>query len=675
MLFHTLLFLFIVTQTECVEEPDFAERLFTPQTPVNISTKIGTGISFLMTHEVVLSGDSWEIVLEYNLQEYTEVLQRLHEELNQLHIAVMDLKFALPSMHFRKNLSFNATNGVPDIHTQLKRVLFEEITSLTRSTYEVEDVLSDVERTIIPITRRKRFVGFLAGSAISLLFGMYATSSLRSLSQQVEQQDLTNKYYAHVLGMQATVVNATSYLATNNAKQIRKIGLATEAINKELVSFKDELASDIEFLARRLTSLMTISAAFRQLESVLAAIRFRTSQFLEAWGMLADQKLSSFFLPSRALLEILSKILVKLPPGLSFIHPMDSGHLYRFYHSATVVSGITPDGKLRLFCSLPLKGASRSYTLFAATPLPTRLPNSSLAAYYQPDKQYLAVSSDNFHFASLTEDDLAKNCRGKPVVLCEPAFPIKSPPEKDCLMALFTGDNQAVKNLCEKRIVPLTKSYFYNIRGTQYWLYSVPKVTRVTFACLSNTTHEPAMEAIHIDNSGLLRVPDSCTAHIEGISLMSKTKITSTYIFHSNTIMIPNIKAIANSLKQTHNVTHFGEWENEAAKILKELPENPFSPSQAPGLPETYFASLQAQENLLTEKIKLHSNIDGWVYWAITTLFIIVIGVGCLQCNMWTFCKGVRPKKATPTAVYRTERNNPNVSLVYDQVRHENTEN
>lgn len=64
--------------------------------PVQGETKLDKGLVFLKEKDILVSGDKWTIVMDFEVGVYTEVLNQVKQEIQQIKAYVSTNKFMFP---------------------------------------------------------------------------------------------------------------------------------------------------------------------------------------------------------------------------------------------------------------------------------------------------------------------------------------------------------------------------------------------------------------------------------------------------------------------------------------------------------------------------------------------------------------------------------------------------
>ena len=485
-----------------------------------------SGISFVKREEFTLSEHYWLLTVDHHFDDYTLVLDTLDKDLTALTSSAAQVRV---SAHDRMT---QALNGY------VKDLVSFEFNHLRNQIQDTRRLLRDVKLTMTPLEasagRTRRAAVFDGGStALKWLFGVAKSEDLDQLSARVDKQGVVQNDMVHMIEDSMSVINATSFSAHENSRQLKRLADATAMLSDKLGNLSVSFQEDLAEVTRRMAASVAIATTARIIRDILDAARERVSHLERAWSETAAGRLSVHFLPPAALNKALLEITEQLPGKFHFPVKPNSAHLYQFYSFASVTAALASDSKLRLFIQLPLADAARHFTAWQAVSVPIRHPQSDLFAFTIPESPLLAVSDDLQNFILIQEADL-NQCKGATFKICSVNWDLKSAGHPACSIAAFLNRTDT-HSVCPVHLTASMAPFFMNAPHSNKWLFSVPTPTRATVACprggdttrLDTTTHG-------VTASGVLTLDHRCEAQI-GNHVLTARAVGRTHGTHNDT--------------------------------------------------------------------------------------------------------------------------------------------
>jgi hypothetical protein len=156
---------------------------------------------------------------------------------------------------------------------------------------------------------------------------------------------------------------------------------------------------------------------------------------------------------------------------------------------------------------------------------------------------YIAVGENRQFFAMMTPHMLAR-CDKELYVVCPSDLVLRTPDERNCLIALFLGKTETVVPLC-KRLVLSNKFAPVWIRSPdfKYWIYSFSTPTQVTVQCREAESPPNSGSSYQFTPNGTAILPNSssCYIHSEAFQLLPYSSGRSEVALNRTHIVPPNV--------------------------------------------------------------------------------------------------------------------------------------
>ena len=153
-------------------------------------------------------------------------------------------------------------------------------------------------------------------------------------------------------------------------------------------------------------------------------------------------------------------------------------------------------------------GTKTKMRLYQHKPMPVQANNNN---YYwvTSHHQYLAVDEDRKFFVQLTADQVEECSRSDFDVLCPMVFPRLEGGTSACLPALFSGQEEVVRDTCNANIAQ-ESTFVLGFNSTSILVFSKAPTT-ISTSCPSRD----ATEVEHLQGTALVTIAHGCTATVE----------------------------------------------------------------------------------------------------------------------------------------------------------------
>src|SRR5215471_8864357 len=140
-----------------------------------VNQPLNQTVVFVKQGDIIMSSDTWDVFVQFDLNPYEEVIALLHEELNGI-----------------CNVTRRSTQ-------------FEEVQRIQIALDSLETKLSDLKQ-FLPKAERKRGLLNAAGSLFKVLFGTATIADLEGLHSTVDALNKNQGGIVHSVNQQATLI-------------------------------------------------------------------------------------------------------------------------------------------------------------------------------------------------------------------------------------------------------------------------------------------------------------------------------------------------------------------------------------------------------------------------------------------------------------------------------------
>lgn len=528
-------------------------------------TQMEAGMVFIRdpAKHILVSQDKWVITIDVNLNNYR--------------ILISDYIGALNNV---KNINMSTiTKNFEGEVQEIKLIIDREIESLSNRAVKTVVQLENVMHTLAPITRTsKRSLLDAGGIALHWLFGVADSRQMESIHTVIGGLTQRSEGLIHLMDRQLSYINSSISTGNKNSRDIQKLADTLSLLNQKITTVQTHFESTLSSLGPAISHLFSVSSAIRMLEQSLLTIKEEFNRFESALEFIALGKINSYFLPPSRLLQILEDITPYLGNDFQLLTNLKLDQMYIYYSVATVHAA-SIGNKIRLFVNIPIKATNRYFNLYQTKPLPTFINNQSAAMMIKSDYPYFAISDDRQTYIQLSTIDMMACTEGM-IKICPPLKSIRKAIVKSCLYALFMGEEETTKKLCEHEIVLNYEPTFYRAYDSEIWLYSV-KTEKLIIQCpVNNTSVRSNVTEKVITGTGHIMIPDNCYVHSDHFLLLPHTSetitVTDTVEFH-----IPPIANIFNSLSEEAATPIMGS-PDQIDKIIRSIKATSFPPISVP---------------------------------------------------------------------------------------------
>ena len=476
-----------------------------------------------MEGNILLTGNRWTLVQTFNLSQMQQPLMEANNNLHELR----DLMHA--SNLFDPPPTSQLNSSTPTIFRNIySQIAHHDFLRITSELAHAEQTLQHFHDAIFTpshnppssvSTRSKRGLFDFGGTALKWLFGVPDSTDLAKIHHAVSNQHHQTQLTAHLIHEQASVLNASLTNIYKNQQLILRSAAAHNTLEKNTTELSQSMRT-INNETQLLMNSLLLTMQLHTLSNIIQDVATETALFAASWSLLAQNKLSEYFIPPEGLLQALIEISKHLPADMQLPLP-PLPHNIPQYYSLAQVTVATFNNQIRIFTEIPISGSNNIFSLYRTIPLPTLLPNSQLMISILPDKPFFAISQDGTASLELDFADL-EDCITSWIRVCPPRRHAQLHPMTSCTKAVFTGDTVSAKTLCRTILHPHPQPTFFCAKNSNHWLFSVPSQHSFVLHCPTshfsfNTT---ALTHFSLTNAGELTLPPKCWASSSSVHLL-----------------------------------------------------------------------------------------------------------------------------------------------------------
>ncbi|KAK9507982.1 hypothetical protein O3M35_007736 [Rhynocoris fuscipes] len=449
-----------------------------------------SGLLFKKTSDIIITGDSWTIILSLNVTQHLNAAMKLKRKIEELQ------KFS-------------------DIDKLEVNRLLRVADQLVEVTEAMTGVLPQYKRI------KRSLIDFLGMMIVSSIFDSDSNpEEIEQIKDTLERLENEQASQKQLIDEQITFTNSLNEKVENNLVRITNLA---EAITDELIridaQFKD-VEDNFKIIEERIKNLKETTSLLRilQVESLHSLIMANRLQ--HAIEMAGEGKLSFYLLPPKEFQKELIKISSLLPAGSKLLRGLSVEDMYKYREMAKVVV-MASSQQIFLAIRLPLITIETSFTAYSVNAMPVFTEELEHAVKVVPESKYLVVSNDRQHYG-LADSDYFKKCSGEKPMICPADIVLLSRYIPTCVGASYFGDTTQIGLSCNKKLIINGEEFaWFEDKQNKGWIYSLNKKTTLTMMChdkmasimklnkgigyLSNTSHCRIIS----DNFKLLRASAS----------------------------------------------------------------------------------------------------------------------------------------------------------------------
>ena len=561
-----------------------------------VNQPVNQSVIFTRECDLILTSDSWTVVIQLDLNPYEEAITILHKEVGEIQ------NVTTQSMHF---------DEVQRIQTVLD--------SLEKKLFNVKQFL--------PKPDRKRGLINFGGSVLKFLFGAATVSDLGELHSTIDTLSSNQQVISHAVNKQVTLLKQLDSAVRINQDTITNL---TCIVKEYVLNVQDKFANTVSKL-EWMTKQREVDAALRNLEFAVTQLELQLDELFRAFETLHLGNFPLNLINFDQLHVILTNVTLTLPAGFALPFGSHKPNVPMYYpHLSSAM--LVDHHRFMLAITLPLVADNRKFEVLRIHSFPVQIANGTyvrLKLY----NGFLAVNEIHHTFFTLDAVELSK-CRGNNIKLCSADKPVRysNGDPMPCELQLFLHKN-IVNTSCERLVA--VGPFFPEIhrQGTAI-VYYVPNPTRASFRCWDGT--EWNTSSFILQDAGILM--DVLACHVTAGSLLMYARLSGETVMRARDpvlIIPPHQEVVTHTeLEQLRDAT-VGKATYE---LLNTLSQHKAEPSMADWLNFHSVVSTSTNCPCWTTNIYISLSIS------VTTL-IIYHGM----CTVWskflnrcTLCKPVK---------------------------------
>lgn len=504
------------------------------------------GLVFMKQRDVLLTKDTWTIVVTIATDDYDQVLERVEELFKYL----------------------DEQRNITEIQDLIP---FFELSRLEATLQSTRQQVSNLKLLLPNSERSKRGLIDGVGTALKFLFGTLNDEDYKELNNKIEKIEDNGESLVHVESDRLTYMRKLTNEVDGNSKAIQLLVNSTKNTIISMSNVNFTLWSEIQQLKEKLNCQSKISSIFREIELTLSLVDKQLIQLQEALDVTSTGYLSSVLIPPAKLTELLKEIVLKLPVGLSLIVKTELDKIYSYYQIVNV-HAISIKNVIRLVIDIPLQNTHSNFELYNVKSLPYF--DNTLAQFLQvkSESQYLAVATNRQSYTVLSQEEVNK-CLKPPYGICLISAPLYIGTAcQHCAYALFIGDQLKILQLCKREVLTNFQTpILYAGPDGDYWIYSTPIPIKSVIKCPSskNDIREITREIKLLNGTGMIQNIRNCHVYSNYFTLMPFSNRQSYGKIQANHIIVPPIESILTPSEKSLFSQHAVSAETD--KQLKKL--------------------------------------------------------------------------------------------------------
>ena len=548
--------------------------------PEVINQPLNHSVIFLKECDLVLTSDTWDVLVKFDLSPYEEAIAILHDELREI-------------------------NNVTRHPLQ-----FEEVQRVRSVLDSLEDKLMNLKQ-FLPKPEQKRGLFNLGGNVLQILFGTATVADLHGLHTAVDTMSKTQEAIVHSVNGQVTLFKQLDGAVRHNQDTLTNL---TSVIKDYVLKVQGKFQNTVSRLEWLMKQQETDNAV-RRLEFYTTQLEIQLEELLSAFQALQQGKLPLGLLTFTQLHAILKNVTLSLPSGFELI--LGSHYSSTPWYFSNIRAAMLADyHSFMLMIRLPLTTGDRKFEVLRTFAFPKKISDGTYVSIYF-EHGYLAVNNYYQKYLTLTDFELSQ-CKGENIKICEASKPVRSKDSElnECEFHMFLNA-EAANSKC-RRLVSADPPVPDLRRHGDVILYFMPEPSQVVLRCRHNQSW--VTNSIVVEGAGLLNNALAC--HITAGNLQLYAQLSGETRVQPKspvTIITPSHQAVTSPSEMDALKNIAGEQDTYG--LLSTLSARRLEPTV---------------ENLLTlhSIVKTHENCSSWtaahVYVSIIVSLCLVILYHCL---------------------------------------------
>lgn len=358
------------------------------------------GVWFVPKGDVVLTGESWRLVVALDVSELAAEAGGLRSRMSST-TAVMEAMF----------------QRVPALSVQ--RPTLARIRELEDQVDEVIQTLRD----FLPHERNRRGLFNVGGKVMRWLFGTAEQEEMDVVHRGMEALKSQTGSLLHVQQEHLTLTRRLSRTTAESLKEVHTLYTKLEIEFDRVVEWSNRVEDRLELLEHTLTTFINASTVLTLLEFAVTRSLTDLRRVLTAVEEVSRGKLTVNIVSPLELSKVLERVSSALPIGSELLSGTDITKMYHYYEVART-SAVAVEGLIKIIVTLPLSSPGRLFQLFQAVALPVMWKESGLYTRLLLKPDHLLISTDHERYALLRKEEVAA---------CSTTSPAVCPASHQCL--------------------------------------------------------------------------------------------------------------------------------------------------------------------------------------------------------------------------------------------------
>lgn len=372
--------------------------------------------------------------------------------------------------------------------------------------------------------RPKRGLINFIGQGAKLLFGVLDEADADYYNTKIDELQNNEDVVANLVKQQTNVVQSTILTLNKTIGDVeyneQLLRQSIEKVNKHINDADNMINKSLNFFHFK-----------TDVEEHIAIITLMLNQYQDDLTHLITAILSAqrgvihpYIMTPAQLVHELKGILPYIPTSLTFPLPLSEDNA----HSLLLSVRVTVFVKMHRLIMLILVPLIRpdDFTLFRLTPFPVHLEGDKYL-FIKPGTTYLAIDKVKQHYTTINPGELS-DCKeivyGKHI--CQQSHPMYLTHVNEACEVKLYQFNTAIPQDCDKRLISLERSFWFQLQASNSWLFVLPKPESVTISCTASKNHKKPIDVL-LEGTGSLTLNQDCKAYGQSAMLTPKSSYSS----------------------------------------------------------------------------------------------------------------------------------------------------
>ena len=481
-----------------------------------VDAQLGTYFQF--KERVFTTHDAWVISYSVTLVPYRDHINSLWDEITVFRNSVSQLR------------NKNITRKNP-FRLNLLKLIDQEISLFQEQYNNIHENYNSVFALTGSKGRYRRSIFPFLGTILNSITGVATDSDMREVRNKMIKLKNSQEAVIHVVEQGISMINQTHKEVEQNRISINKMIQITSKISSKFTELYRQITSMTQPEIVYLKMIAKVHEIFHIVSSSMSETTHSVEALCEQIQQAINGKLSITLVSPKDLKNTLRSIGSKLRDSLSL--PFDiNKEIVKYYQLLKTQVAVFRD-HFNILLKIPLIKRSQKFEIMEAFTIPVIKPSLKLAAQYQVDSKYIALSIDRLRYIHLSDIEALNCINGIGIcTITSPIYNAMSAPS--CTYALFSKRSDLVNQFCRKELrpyqgIPTVKNLFQNV-----WLISSNE-TNYQYR-INCQKQKKSFQKKRIDNfTFIIALNNSC-------SLISRDfTIPSTQVLYSNQKIISEL--------------------------------------------------------------------------------------------------------------------------------------